>query len=140
MSKRIVGSSPALVARIVAEQIASGYFVGQKRFEESDVAEFVLAGQCGPFGQGVGQGAEFEGFEQPGQVGADRVGGCTVGVISAGLLGCLGVRTMVNGVVVEVNSDGSRENRVGLWPTACGSAGVVLSVARSSMDAILSVT
>jgi hypothetical protein len=39
------------------------------------VAEFVLAGQGGAFGQGVGRGAEFEGFEQPGQIGADGLGG-----------------------------------------------------------------
>ena len=43
------------------------------------MAEFVLAGQRGTFGQGVGQGAEFERFEQSEQVSADRVGGCTVG-------------------------------------------------------------
>jgi hypothetical protein len=43
------------------------------------VAEFVLTGQRGPFGQGVGQGAEFERFEQSGQIGADRISGCTLG-------------------------------------------------------------
>ena len=41
------------------------------------MAEFVLAGQGGAFGQGVGQGAEFEGFEQSGQISADGVGGGT---------------------------------------------------------------
>ena len=100
------------------------------------MAEFVLAGQRGAFGQGVGQGAEFEGFEQSDQISADRVGGCAVGGHFRGLLGGSSVMT-VNVVVVVVNSDGSRVNRVVALPTARGSAGVVFSVARSSMEAIL---
>ncbi len=43
------------------------------------MTEFVLAGQSGAFGQGVGHRAEFEGLEQSEQVSADRVGGATGG-------------------------------------------------------------
>jgi hypothetical protein len=39
----------------------------------------VLAGQRGPFGQGVCQGTEFERLEQSVQVSTDRVGECTMG-------------------------------------------------------------
>ena len=50
------------------------------------MAEFVLAGQGGAFGQGVGQRAEFEGFEQSGQVSADRIGGARVTAVTFGVM------------------------------------------------------
>ena len=90
VSSRIVGSSPAVRARSIAERDSRRLISSPRiEFEERGVAQFVLPGQDQPFGQGLGHLAELELLEGAVQVGADRVDrACrVVVVVIVGLLG-----------------------------------------------------
>ena len=109
------------------------------------MAQLVLAGQGGAFGQGVGQRAEFEGFEQcgagrrrPGRRAGRVVGWCASGHQVGSWSVWSGLGTAVDAVLGWCEFGGVAGEPGRLWHRRRRAVPVVVvSVARSSIEAIL---
>ena len=70
----MAGSRPALAARSIAERDSRRATSSDRsELEERGVAQLLLPGQGEPLGQGVLEAGQFQGAQDLGQVGPDRV-------------------------------------------------------------------